>query len=69
MNRKLSTAHLIKKARLKAKLSQSALARKAGMAPESICRIEGGFRSPELPTVKRLAAALRVNVLSLLGDL
>lgn len=68
MRHKLTTASLIKKARLKAKISQSALARKAGLAPAFVCRIEGGHQAPELATVRKLAKALKVSLFSLLGD-
>lgn len=68
MRHKLTSASLIKKARLKSKLSQRALAKKSGIDPAMLCRIEGGRQAPELATVRKLAKALKVTLFSLLGD-
>lgn len=45
--------------RIKAGLTQKALAKKAGVRLETICRLEGGKHSPTRETIARIDAALR----------
>lgn len=68
MNLKQTTASLIKSAREKAGMSQLKLAKKAHLSSEWLCRIEGGYRFPSMFTLNRIAAALKVEVASLIGS-
>ena len=53
----VSTAELLRQARLKAGLSQRQLAQRAGTAQSVIARIERGQTSPTWETLERLLAA------------
>jgi transcriptional regulator with XRE-family HTH domain len=57
----------LRTAREKRKLSQSALAEKAGFQPSAISHFETGRRSPSSDNLKRLADALNVTTDYLLG--
>lgn len=48
-------------------LSRNALARRSGVAESTIIRIEGGA-DPSVSTLRRLATALGVSVVELLGS-
>jgi transcriptional regulator with XRE-family HTH domain len=53
----------LRKARERAGLSQSSLARAAGIAPDAVSRIESGARAnPGFSTVARLASALGLSL-------
>ncbi len=47
--------------RLQRGLSQDAVARRAGLDPSYLCRIEGGKVNPTVRTVVRVAEGLRVS--------
>jgi transcriptional regulator with XRE-family HTH domain len=53
---------LIRRARTRAGLSQAALAEAAGVADETVSRVERGAYEPSLSTLVRLADALGENV-------
>ncbi len=58
---------LLREARLESRLTQEQLAATAGLTTASVSRIEGGKNtSPRLTTLQALAAALDVDVSSLL---
>ena len=57
----------LKRARVRRKLSQSALAEKAGLAVSYVSMLERGKRSPPLDTLAALAGALGVAPAKLLG--
>ena len=57
----------LKSERLRRKLSQEALAAKAGLSVSYISMLERGQRTPPLETLEQLARALAVNPLNLLG--
>jgi DNA-binding XRE family transcriptional regulator len=52
----------VKNSRVKAKLSQEALAEYAGVDRKTINRIENGHFSPSLDTMARLSVVLRTNI-------
>ena len=58
----------LKKTRLQRSLSQEALAARAGLSVSFISMLERGQRSPPLDTLERLAKALRVTPVQLLGE-
>lgn len=60
---------LLKVARVKARLTQSELAKRLGVQAQHISQWECGKRSPTLKTVLRLCKALNVSVVSFLSDL
>lgn len=62
-----TVAAKITEARKAARLTQEALAAKAGMSQEHICRLEKARKSPTVRTLVRLADAMGVPVASLLG--
>jgi len=53
--------------RLRRKLSQEALAQKAGLSVSYISMLERGERSPPLDTLEMLAKALSISAVSLLS--
>ncbi len=53
--------------RIRRKLSQELLARKAGLSVSYISMLERGQRTPPLDTLESLAKALSVPAISLLG--
>ena len=57
----------IKSRRLSRRMSQGALAAKAGLSVSYISMLERGQRSPPLDTIELLAKALHVKPLELLG--
>jgi transcriptional regulator with XRE-family HTH domain len=60
-------AHLLKKERVKQKVSLQALARKAGLARQTITFIETEAQSPTLDTMLRIASALKVDLAKTIG--
>jgi repressor LexA len=58
---------LIKRERLARNLTQVALAKRAGITQEWLCRIEGGYRNAAVPTLLRLSKAMGLSVDYLLG--
>jgi transcriptional regulator with XRE-family HTH domain len=56
-----NTMHPVRAERLKQGLSQPELAERAGLARETVCRIETGRRKPMRATIKVLALALGVT--------
>ena len=63
-----STASAIKVLRGERNLSQLDLARRAGMSPAQLCKIERGQNGLTASTLRRLADALGVPVSALLGE-
>jgi transcriptional regulator with XRE-family HTH domain len=57
----------LKKLRTAKKLSQAALAKRAGLSREYVNKIEAGRYDPPLSTLNSLAKALGVPVTELLG--
>lgn len=57
----------LKTERMRRKLSQEALAHKAGLSVSYISMLERGQRTPPLETLEQLAKALSINPLNLLG--
>jgi transcriptional regulator with XRE-family HTH domain len=60
-------AESLKSARLARKLSQEALATKAGISVSYVSMLERAQRSPPLDTLEALARALNVRPAALLG--
>jgi transcriptional regulator with XRE-family HTH domain len=63
----VKTACNLRALRLAAGLSQSGLARSAGLTSAAICYIEGGRSAPSAETLCKLADALGVSTDALLG--
>lgn len=65
----MNLGHSIQLARSKRKLSQAALAKRAGISVSYLSLLERGRRDPPLSTIQRLAAALvmPVEILFFLG--
>lgn len=53
---------MLKQLRLDRKLSQAQLGKLIGLSDVAICYYEKGKRVPNLPTMKKLANALQVDV-------
>ena len=53
--------------RSEAKWSQGELSRRAGISVSYISMLERGRRSPPLPTIERVAKALKVSPLAMLS--
>ncbi len=60
-------SHNLKTARLKKRLSQAALAEKAGLSVSYISMLEREQRSPPLETLEQLAKALSLPATALLA--
>ena len=58
----------LKNTRIRRKLSQEALATKAGISVSYVSMLERGQRSPPLDTLELLAKALKVPATSLLAE-
>ena len=58
----MNLGHSIQLARSKRKLSQAALAKRAGISVSYLSLLERGRRDPPLSTIQRLAAALVMPV-------
>ncbi len=54
-----SLARKIIRERVAAGLSQRELARRAGVRPETLCRIETGKHTPTVPTIDKIDRALK----------
>lgn len=63
-----STAVAIKALRVEQNLSQLDLAKRSGMSPAQLCKIERGRNGMTASTLRRIADALGVPVSSLLGE-
>ncbi|MHC4991876.1 MAG: helix-turn-helix transcriptional regulator [Planctomycetota bacterium] len=59
----MALEHLVREARLRAGLTQSELARRAGVPQSTVGRVETGARTPSIALLERLvrAAALEVR--------
>jgi len=68
MSLKEAVATNLKKTRTKKKLSQDALATKAGVSVSYVSMLERGQRSPPLDTLESLAKALEVPATALLRE-
>ena len=62
MNEPSTIGQRVKKERVKIGMTQLNLASAAGLAPESVCRIEADNRVPGVGTLRRLADALGVTI-------
>ena len=60
-------AHLLKEERGRQKLSLKGLARKAGLARQTITFIEQEVQSPSLDTLLRITTALDVDLAKIIG--
>ena len=63
-----SVATIIRQMRLAQGLSQTALAKRAGMLPAQLCKLESGRNDATGSTLRRLSEALNVKVSELLGE-
>lgn len=63
-----SIATTIRQIRLSRGLSQTALAKRAGMLPAQLCKLESGRNDVTGSTLRRLSGALNVKVSELLGE-
>ena len=59
---------LVREARKRAGLTQSALAQRAGVAQSTVARIESGARCPSTDMVERLVRAAGFQIRVALGD-
>jgi transcriptional regulator with XRE-family HTH domain len=65
MNRK-TVGRLVRVARLRSGLTQSEVARRSGLSPEYLSRLEAGKFSPTIETLQRIGAALGVSIFTIL---
>ena len=63
-----SVATIIRQIRQSRGLSQTALAKRAGMLPAQLCKLESGRNDVTGSTLRRLSEALNVKVSELLGE-
>jgi transcriptional regulator with XRE-family HTH domain len=61
----ISIAKAFKQARIEQALTQTEVAKKAGIHPNSYARIERGLQTPTFPTIKKLAKVLSINLTEL----
>jgi transcriptional regulator with XRE-family HTH domain len=54
----VSLAEKLTRRRLAARLSQAELARRAGVRPETLNRIERGHTTPDFATIRKLVVAI-----------
>lgn len=59
----------VRRARMEARLTQEQLARRAGVHPSEVSRLEREVRDPRLSTIVRLAGALGVEPAGLLDGI
>ena len=57
-----SSAKLVKDARVAKGLTQTELAKKAGVHSNTIAKIEQGIQQPSYPTIKKLSKILDINI-------
>ena len=57
-----SAAKLVKDARVAKGLTQTELAKKAGVHSNTIAKIEQGIQQPSYPTIKKLSKILDINI-------
>ena len=62
MSAKKSLAATIKNARLANGLTQFEVAKKAGVHPNTVAKIERGIQEPSYPTLKQLAKVLDIDL-------
>lgn len=58
----------IRKARLKASMTQKELSEKSGINPVSISQYEKGLRNPKVETLKKFADALQISLYELMTE-
>ena len=68
MNKTLDPSHLVRTARMRAGLSQRALAERAGTAQSVVARVESGTTDPSSATLRRLLEAADVELRCSLVD-
>lgn len=49
-------------------MTQTELARKAGIATATVCRVERGYHKASFSTMRKLAAALGIEPQALIGE-
>jgi transcriptional regulator with XRE-family HTH domain len=59
----------LRRSRFRTGLTQRELAQRAGTTQTTVARIERDSVHPEITTIRRLASALEVPIVELLGDL
>lgn len=64
----LPTASIVRQLRQEKLLSQVALAKRAGLSPAQLCKLEAGEHEATGSTLRRLAEALDVSVAVLIGE-
>jgi transcriptional regulator with XRE-family HTH domain len=64
----MSIASIVREARLRAGLTQAALAEKAGVPKSTVGRIESGARTPSVELVERLVRAAGLDVMVSLSE-
>ena len=64
----MTTGEKIKSIRISSKMTQNSLAEKCGMADSAIRKYESGKITPKFETIKKIATALGVSPLDLMGD-
>lgn len=64
----LPTASIVRQLRQEKFLSQVALAKRAGLSPAQLCKLEAGEHEATGSTLRRLAEALDVSVAILIGE-
>ena len=58
----------IKARREKMKMSQADLSRATDIGPSYLCRLERGDFLPRIPTLQKIAFALKTTAVDLMGD-
>jgi transcriptional regulator with XRE-family HTH domain len=62
MSKDKSLAQIFHEARLEKGLTQIVLAKKAGLYPNTYAKIERGEQKPSVPTIKKLAKVLDLDL-------
>lgn len=57
-----AAATLFRSARINKDLTQIEVAKKAGIHPNTLAKIERGIQKPSYPTIKKLAKVLDLNI-------
>ena len=63
--KRITVGQKVRKLREAKNLTQAALAKKAGISPITLSRLEGDLNRPKISTLKCLAKVLRVRVIDL----
>jgi transcriptional regulator with XRE-family HTH domain len=66
MSKNTKLAEIFYKARLRKDLTQAALAKEANVYPNTYAKIERGEQKPSIPTMKKLAKVLDLDLSELL---